>query len=47
MHYSLPRLSERERERMKEILLEELDTQCWFGIAFSAALNRELIVLTQ
>lgn len=47
MHYSLPRLSERERELMKEVLLEEMDMQCWFSVAFSAALDRELIILIQ
>ncbi len=47
MRYTFPRLSRSQQERLNAILLEELDAQRWFAIAFLAGIDREVILLMQ
>lgn len=47
IRYSFPRLSREEKDLLEAILLEEMDTQCWFTVACSVTLGEELILTLQ
>ncbi len=40
-------LSRREQENIEIVLMEELDVQEWFTVAYSSILRDELIIILQ
>ena len=44
IRYSLHNMTEHERALFGQIMLEEMESQTWFGIAVSNLLGRELVV---
>jgi hypothetical protein len=47
INYSFPRLSQVEREYLEMVLLEEMEMQSWFGVAYSKALGGEFFLMLQ
>jgi len=47
INYSFPRLSQIEREYLEMVLLEEMEMQGWFAVAYSKALGGELFLMLQ
>jgi hypothetical protein len=45
--YRFGELSKEEKEYHEMILLEEVDVQAWFAIAFSSIFDEELFVTVQ
>jgi hypothetical protein len=45
--YSFPRLSQGEREYLEMVLLEEIDVQTWYSVAYSRALGGEFFLMLQ
>lgn len=45
--YSLKRLSRREWKEIEEVLLDELDTQCWYGVTYCSLLGGEIFLALQ
>jgi len=46
-HYSNKRLTEREWMEIEEILLDELEYQCWYGVTFLNWFGEETLVMLQ
>ena len=46
-HYSNKRLTEREWMEIEEVLLDEIEIQCWYGITFLDCLGEETLVMLQ
>jgi hypothetical protein len=47
MNYRFTPLSKDERELLETILLEEMDVQGWYVVAFSSTFGEELFVTIQ
>ncbi len=47
INYSFPRLSQVEREYLEMVLLEEMEMQTWFAVAYSKAFGGELFLMLQ
>lgn len=47
MEYSFPKLSREERESLEAILLEEIDIQTWFAVAYSRVFHGEIFITLQ
>ena len=45
--YRFPELSKAERECYEEVLLEEMDIQTWFMVAWSEMFSEELLIFIQ
>jgi len=45
--YSLRRLTDREWMEIEEILLDELEIQCWYAVTFLDCFEEETLVMTQ
>ena len=43
--YSMKRLTEREWKEIEEILLDELDIQCWYAVTFLNSYGETLVLL--
>lgn len=46
-HYSIQRLSDQEWMEIEEVLLDEMDLQCWYGVAFLDSFGEETLVTLQ
>ena len=46
-HYSRQRLTAQEWMEIDEILLDELDIQCWYGVTFLSLFGGETLVTLQ
>ena len=46
-HYSTKRLSRREWLEIEEILLDEMDIQCWYGVTYCSLLGEEIYLAIQ
>ena len=44
IQYRFARLSRDERELLEMVLLEEMDMQRWFTVAYSTGMGRELLL---
>lgn len=42
--YRFPQLSKDEQEYLEAVLLEEMDVQRWFAVAYCGLLNGEIVV---
>ena len=47
LNYYFANLSSAERELLEMILLEEMDIQAWFSVAYSTLLHEEIFVTLQ
>ena len=47
MNYYFAQLSRHEREFLEMVLLEEIDNQRWFSVAYSSIFGEELILTLQ
>lgn len=45
--FSVRRLTEREWMEIEEVLLDEMEIQCWYGITFLEYLGGETLVMMQ
>ena len=45
--YVFGRLSKNERETLEQILLEEMEVQTWYAIAYCTSLGGEIMVTIQ
>jgi hypothetical protein len=45
--YSTLPLSPREQREYEQILLDELDIQIWFAVAWSSTVQSEIVLCTQ
>lgn len=46
-HYSVRRLSWREWQEIEEVLLDEIDFQVWYAVAYCTLLGGESLVSLQ
>ena len=46
-HYSTKQLTKQEWMEIEEILLDELDIQCWYGVTFLNWFGEETLVMLQ
>jgi len=47
LHYYFRHLSRAERELLESVLMEELEAQTWYGVAWSALLGGETLITLQ
>jgi len=47
LNYYFANLSSAERELLEMILLEEMEIQAWFSVAYSTILNGEILLTLQ
>lgn len=45
--FSIRRLTEREWMEIEEVLLDEMEIQCWYGITFLECFGEETLVMMQ
>lgn len=46
-HISTIPLTEREWEEIEEVLLDEMDTQCWYGITALPGFEGDVLLMIQ